>query len=111
MWSSSLSQPVGVPPFLVGLSFDWVTWFEGGGEKSSRDWDETLLDTARWWNVGLGYDADSHLLTGLDKPPWRLSSSLRGTHAKALQLCLTLCDPKVCNLLGSSVPGILQVRI
>ena len=27
------------------------------------------------------------------------------------QLCLTLCNPKDCSLLGSSVPGILQARI
>ena len=32
-------------------------------------------------------------------------------HAKLLQLCLTLCDPMDCNLLGSSVHGILQARI
>ena len=32
-------------------------------------------------------------------------------HVKSLQLCLTLCDPVHCNLLGSSVHGILQARI
>ena len=31
--------------------------------------------------------------------------------AKSLQLCLTLCDPVDSSPLGSSVPGILQVRI
>ena len=31
--------------------------------------------------------------------------------AKSLQLCLTVCDPMDCNLLGSSVHGILQERI
>ena len=31
--------------------------------------------------------------------------------AKFLQLCLTLCDPMDCTLLGSSVHGILQARI
>ena len=31
--------------------------------------------------------------------------------AQVLQLCLTLCDPMDCNLPGSSVHGILQVRI
>ena len=31
--------------------------------------------------------------------------------AKTLQLCLTLCDPVDCSLPGSSVPGVLQVRI
>ena len=30
--------------------------------------------------------------------------------AKALQLCLTLCDPLDCSLPGSSVHGILQAR-
>ena len=32
-------------------------------------------------------------------------------HAKLLQLCPTLCDPMNCNPPGSSVHGILQVRI
>ena len=31
--------------------------------------------------------------------------------AKLLQLCLTLCNPMDCSLLGSSVHGILQARI
>ena len=31
--------------------------------------------------------------------------------AKSLQLCLTLCNPVDCSLPGSSVHGILQVRI
>ena len=30
---------------------------------------------------------------------------------KAVQSCLTLCDPMDCNLPGSSVHGILQARI
>ena len=33
------------------------------------------------------------------------------THAQALQLHLTLCDPMDCSLLSSSVRGILQARI
>ena len=32
-------------------------------------------------------------------------------HAKLLQLCPTLCDPMDCSTLGSSVHGILHVRI
>ena len=31
--------------------------------------------------------------------------------ACTLQSCLTLCDPMGCNLLGSSLSGILQARI
>ena len=31
--------------------------------------------------------------------------------AKSLHLCPTLCDPMNCSPPGSSVPGILQVRI
>ena len=34
-----------------------------------------------------------------------------GTHARSLQLCLTLCNPMDCSLPGSSVRGILQARI
>ena len=32
-------------------------------------------------------------------------------HAKSLQLCLNLCNPRDCSLPGSSVHGILQARI
>ena len=32
-------------------------------------------------------------------------------HAKSLQSCLTLCNPKDCSLPGSSVHGISQARI
>ena len=32
-------------------------------------------------------------------------------HAKSLQLCLTLCEPIDCCPPGSSVQGILQVKI
>ena len=32
-------------------------------------------------------------------------------HAKALQSCLTLCDPMGCSPPGSSVHGIFQARI
>ena len=32
------------------------------------------------------------------------------TAAKLLQLCLTLCDPRVGSPPGSPVPGILQAR-
>ena len=32
-------------------------------------------------------------------------------HAKSLQSCLTLCDPKDCSPTGSSVHGILHARI
>ena len=37
--------------------------------------------------------------------------SLDCVHAKSFQLCLTLCDPMDCSLLGSSVHEILQARI
>ena len=32
-------------------------------------------------------------------------------HGSVAQSCLTLCDPRDCNLLGFSVHGILQERI
>ena len=34
-----------------------------------------------------------------------------GLKNEVSQSCPTLCDPMDCNLLGSSVPGILQARI
>ena len=36
---------------------------------------------------------------------------LASLSAKSLQLCLTLGNPVDCSLPGSSVPGLLQVRI
>ena len=38
-------------------------------------------------------------------------ASVGCVHAKALQLCPSLCDPMDYNLLGSSVHEILQARI
>ena len=43
---------------------------------------------------------------------WKTFASYRqknkiGLHAKSLQSCLTLCDPKDCSLPGSSVYGIV----
>ena len=35
----------------------------------------------------------------------------RKVKVKVTQLCLTLCDPMDCSLLGSSVHGILQANI
>ena len=35
----------------------------------------------------------------------------RKVKVKVVQLCMTLCDPMDCSLLGSSVHGILQNRI
>ena len=45
-------------------------------------------------------------------PPTSLSFNINYAcmHAKALQLCLTLCSPMECSLPGSSVQGILQAR-
>ena len=36
---------------------------------------------------------------------------MKESEVKVTQLCLTLCDPMDCSLLGSSVHGILQARI
>ena len=41
----------------------------------------------------------------------RHEGSVGYVRAKALQLCLSLCDPKDCNPPGSSVHEILQARI
>ena len=40
-----------------------------------------------------------------------LSLTCAGVHAKKLQVCLTVCDPKGCSPPGSSVNGIFQARI
>ena len=36
---------------------------------------------------------------------------MTGMHAKLLQVCPTLCDPRDCSPPGSSVHGILQARL
>ena len=38
-------------------------------------------------------------------------SKYQYVHAQSLQSCLTLCHPMECSLPGSSVHGILQMRI
>ena len=40
-----------------------------------------------------------------------LSLTCAGVHAKKLQVCLTVCDPKGCSPQGSSVHGVFQARI
>ena len=48
----------------------------------------------------------------LSSVPHTISRSLCACmHAKSIQSSLTLCDPMVCSLPGSSVHGILQARI
>ena len=41
----------------------------------------------------------------------RCTSTVEGVCVVVAQLCPTLCDPMDCSLPGSSVHGILQVRI
>ena len=55
----------------------------------------------------------SFWLERLDGSPLSMSSLHHYAEWKVLvtQLCLILCDPRDCSLLGSSVHGILQARI
>ena len=41
---------------------------------------------------------------------WLEEAGQRGTAAKSLQLCPTLCDPIDGSRPGSPIPGILQAR-
>ena len=50
----------------------------------------------------------SNISWAFGSPPWPLN---RRVHAKSLQSCPTLCDPKDRSLPGSSVHRILQARI
>ena len=51
------------------------------------------------------------LWTGTIRPAFRIVPGMYVVCAKLLQSCLTLCDSMDCNLLDSSVQGILQARI
>ena len=42
---------------------------------------------------------------------YQLSHKGRSKESEVAQSCLTLCDPMVCSLPGSSVHGILQARV
>ena len=53
-------------------------------------------------------DASCHVLADGTYPA---SLPCACIHAKSLQLCPTLCNPKDCSLPGSSVRGILQARM
>ena len=53
------------------------------------------MDRGSWWAAVYGVT----------------QSQTQLTEVKLLQLSLTLCDPMDCNLPGSSVYGILQVRV
>ena len=60
----------------------------------------------------------SHWRMGLDRFSFNSQHHYPNNHmilyaaaAKSLQLCLTLCDPMDCSLLGSFVHGIFQARV
>ena len=55
-----------------------------------------------WTHVHIIYWQNTSTLTS------KTSSSI---DSEVIQLCLTLCDPMDCSLLGSSVYGIFQVRV
>ena len=55
----------------------------------------------------MSWSMNSYISIDIINPP----STEVGVHAKSLQSCLTLCDPMDCSPPGSSVHGILQVRI
>ena len=42
---------------------------------------------------------------------WPFPSPMHESEREVTQLCLTLCDPMDCSLLGSSVHGIFQARV
>ena len=78
-------------------------------------------DTVSFW--GTGPDVEKYMKAGAinegtDAIQWYLWPEKKSYYldirclcAKLLQLCPTLWDPMDCSPLGSSIPGILQVRI
>ena len=95
------------------------------GEGDDRGWDGWMVSPTRctwvwvnsgsWWWTGrpgvlrfMGLQRVGHeWATELD---W-WTKYIYCVCAKLLQLCLTLCDPRDCSLLGFSVLGILQAKI
>ena len=85
-------------------------------EKSSDSWVLLLSDSISHWIWDM--DQGSAFLSPGDLMHDSSSLTLRNSglenacvHAKSLQLCLTLCDPTDHSPSGSSVHGVLQVRI
>ena len=95
----------------------------GGGYGSSLHYSclENPMDRKAWWAIALWVckelcttETTEHSTSDI-----RISSEPSTTspytyvcvHAKALQLCSTLCSPMDCGLPRSSVHGILQARI
>ena len=68
---------------------------EGNGNPLQCSCLESPGDGGSWWAAVYGVT----------------QSQTQLTEVKLLQLSLTLCDPMDCNLPGSSVYGILQVRV
>ena len=82
----------------VGLIPGWVTKIlqaEWHGQKKKK---EMKINPSEW------------LLWGWIVKNWKVQISC-AVCAQSLQLCPTLCNPMDYSLPGSSVPGILQVRI
>ena len=85
------------------------------GELSGQGWICMSLTENSW--VGLlswfltHVSLENGLCSSLDSLLRLLDSQNWAQCAKSLQLCLTLCDPFNCTLLGSSVQGVLQARI
>ena len=78
-----------------------------------NSWQKSTPNSAMFGSIlvyGITFHLPSHLLYF---PPISLSLPfyIQPCCAKLLQSCLTLCDPMVYSLPGSSVHGILQARI
>ena len=108
----------------------WPLWvcFSFGSQASSplvlQSWAFPLMLTLSWavfaHSFSLGWQKLCEFSIIVWQLPWSILLSLLFLHkyyspacvcAQSLQLCLTLCDPIDCSLPGSSVHGILQVRI
>ena len=62
------------------------------------------------WHRRVLWNQDRHLLN-LSYYQAAVTPTCACLHAKSLQSCPTLCNPMDCNPPGSSVHGILQIRI
>ena len=111
-WSFSFSiSPSNEYSGLISFRMDWLDLLAVQGTLKSLLQDHSseasILQRSDFFMVQL-----SHLYMTIGKNP-QLCLLPRQRKAKVLvpQSCLTLGDPMVCSLPGSSVPGTLQARV